>query len=44
MAAVGAGISGGFKYTSELQVMNNRQAMESTDAEGWKGEIDNEHE
>ncbi len=24
--------------------MNYRQAMESTDAEGWKREIDNEHE
>ncbi len=44
VAAVGAGIGGGFEDTSELRVMNYRQAMESTDAEGWKREIDNEHE
>jgi len=42
--AVGAGIGGGFGHTSELQVMNFKQAMKSQDAEAWKVEVENEHE
>ena len=43
IAAVGAGVGGGFTHTSELHVMNYNQAMESEDVEEWKKEVDNEH-
>ncbi len=40
IAVVGAGIEGLFDDTSKLQVIIYKQAMSSTDAEGWKQEID----
>jgi hypothetical protein len=43
-AAVGAGIGGGFTNSSELKVMNYREAMKSADAEEWKDEVRNEKE
>jgi len=33
---VGAGIGGGFDHTSELSVMNFRQAMKTPDKDNWK--------
>ena len=39
---VGAGIGGGFSHTSELKVMNYKQAMAGKDADEWKVEIANE--
>ena len=39
---VGAGIGGGFTHTSELKVMNYRDAMASADVEAWKVEVGEE--
>ena len=41
---VGAGVGGGFDSTSELKVMNYREAMLSSDAKEWKAEVQNEKE
>ena len=35
LSLVGAGLGGGFSNTSELKVMNYREAMASKDAEAW---------
>eukprot|EP00984_Skeletonema_dohrnii_P009430 scaffold3616_cov97-Skeletonema_dohrnii-CCMP3373.AAC.1 len=39
---VGAGVGGGFTNTTELHVLNYKQAMESEDREEWKKEVKNE--
>jgi hypothetical protein len=39
---VGAGVGGGFTHTSELKVMNYREAMASADSEAWKVEVGEE--
>ena len=44
ISLVGAGVGGGFENTSELKVMNYREAMQSPDAEEWKAEVKNEKE
>ena len=44
ISQVGAGVGGGFENTSELKVMNCREAMQSSDAEEWKAEVKNEKE
>jgi hypothetical protein len=41
---VGAGLGGGFENTSELQVMNYNEAMESNDTEKWKLAAKEEYE
>ncbi len=43
VAAVGAGTGGGLDDTSKLLVMNYQQAMQNTDAKGWKHTINNEY-
>ncbi len=40
---MGAVIGDSFDNTSELQVMNYQQSMQSTDEKDWKHEINNEH-
>ena len=42
--AVGAGLGGGFEHTTELNVLNYKQAMERDDIEEWKKVIDRELE
>ena len=42
LALVGAGIGGGYENTSELRVMNYKEAMSSKDAAGWKVEVGEE--
>ena len=44
LALVGAGIGGGFANTTELKVMNYREAMRSPDKAAWEEEIANEYE
>ena len=44
ISQVGAGVGGGFENTSNLKVMNYREAMQSADAEEWKAEVQNEKE
>ena len=44
ISQVGAGVGGGFENTSELKVMNYREAMQSSDTEEWKAEVKNEKE
>ena len=39
LSLVGGGIGGGFANTSELKVMNYKEAMKNNDAEQWKVEI-----
>ena len=39
LSLVGAGIGSGFANTSELKVMNYREAMKSKDDEAWEVEI-----
>eukprot|EP00804_Cyclotella_cryptica_P028830 CCRYP_019720-RA/>CCRYP_019720-RA protein AED:0.58 eAED:0.63 QI:0/0/0/0.5/1/1/4/0/888 len=43
LAIIGA-TGAGFKHTSELHVMNYKQAMASADAAAWQQEVDKEHE
>ena len=43
-AGVGAGVGGGFSNTTELKPMKFDEAMNGPDAEGWRKEVDNEHE
>ena len=43
IAAVRAGIGGGFAHTNELHVMKYNQAMQSKDVEEWMKEVENEH-
>ena len=42
LSAVGAGLGGGFSNTSELKVMNYKEAMRSPEKEQWIKEIGNE--
>ena len=42
LSNVGAGLGGGFGNTSELRVMNYKEAMRSPDREAWIEEIGNE--
>ena len=42
--AVGAGVGGGFDHTSELNVMNYHEAMNSPDKNKWLEAIDKELE
>ena len=44
VSLVGAGVGGGFDSTSELKVMNYREAMLSSDAKEWKAEVQKEKE
>ena len=44
MASVGAGIGGGFDHSSELKVLNYKQAMASNEKAEWMKEIEQEHE
>ena len=44
LALVGAGIGGRFANTNELNVMNNRKAMQSPDRASWEEEIIDEFE
>jgi len=41
---VGAAVGGGFDNTSELHVLNYRQAMKSADKQEWINAIDEEHD
>ena len=41
---VGAGIGGGCKHSSELKVLNYKEAMASKDKQEWQKEIAKEHE
>ena len=42
LSLVGAGVGGGFSNTSELKVLNFRQAMKGRDAKEWLKEVENE--
>ena len=42
LSVVGAGLGGGFANTSELKVMNYKEAMRSPDREQWTEEVGNE--
>ncbi len=44
ISLVGVGVGGGFNKTSELKVMNYREAMQSPNAADWKVEVKNEKE
>lgn len=43
IAAVGAGLGGGFEHTSELKVMKYSEAMSGPDKKEWEEEVENEH-
>ena len=43
IVAVGAGLGGRFDHTSELKVMNIKEAMNGSDSDKWKVEIKIEH-
>ena len=43
VAAVGAGIGGGFGNTTELKPMKFKEAINGPDGEAWRLEIENEH-
>lgn len=40
LTCVGAGIGGGYRHSSELKVLNYKQAMKLIDKEEWKNEIE----
>jgi hypothetical protein len=44
IAAIGAGLGGGFENTSELHVMKFPEAMSGNDAVNWQKAVDEEHE
>jgi len=44
LAAVGAGIGGGFSNTSELRVIKYKEAINGPDREHWLKAIEEEHE
>jgi hypothetical protein len=44
VAAVGAGLGGGFENTSELRVMKFKEAMKGSDNENWQKAVDEEHD
>jgi hypothetical protein len=44
VAAVGAGIGGGFENTAELQPMKFNEAMNGPDKAKWQVAVDEEHE
>ena len=39
---VGAGFGGGFAHTSELAVMNYKQAMKTSDKDKWRQAVEDE--
>ena len=41
---IGAALGGGFEHTSELKVMNYKQAMATPDAPYWEEAVDEEHQ
>ena len=44
IAAVGAGLGGGFENTSELHVMKFMEAMEGADSDKWQQAVNEEHD
>ena len=42
ITAVGAGVGGGFDHTSDLHVMNYKQAMQTKDKNKWKKAVEEE--
>jgi hypothetical protein len=43
-ANIGAGVGGGFKNTNKLKVMNYKEAVNGSDGERWKAEVENEYQ
>jgi hypothetical protein len=43
-ANVGAGVGGGFKNTSELKVMNYKEAVNEPEDMRWRAEVENKHQ
>ena len=43
IAAVGAGVGGGFDHTRELKMMKFKEDMNGPDSNKWKEETENEH-
>jgi hypothetical protein len=41
---VGAGISGGFKNTKELKVMNYKETVNGSDSVRWQAEVENRYQ
>jgi hypothetical protein len=44
IACVGAGLGGGFKYTTELHVMKYDEAMRTPDVAEWNQAVEDEHQ